>query len=299
MRHSAVGWLALPLIVGFLLVPQGRAASAKKALPQRFYFAQITDTHWGALDGLAQTRKAVTALNRLPMRLEFVVHTGDVFADSIRNERVVQEGLEAMQALRAPVYYVPGNHDILKDAPEDTTRLFRMYFGEVNSRVEVRGVLCLFVCTELLPGDSRSPAQAQRETLAELTRGIGGHPTLVFMHRPPVSDRLDPARRGDSAEEGGVGQWDAVLESAPGIKAVIAGHLHRDELHWIGRTPVYVAAPVARFWERQPSVRLYEYEDGRLQYWTIYLSDRVEDRSARAEGDQRPPYSKTVKPGKE
>ena len=66
-------------------------------------------------------------------------------------------------------------------------------------------------------------------------------------------------------------RWARLFNEQPEIKAVVAGHLHRDELHWIGSVPIYVASSLARFWDRQPSFRLYEYRDGKLGYWTIYL----------------------------
>jgi UDP-2,3-diacylglucosamine pyrophosphatase LpxH len=57
------------------------------------------------------------------------------------------------------------------------------------------------------------------------------------------------------------------------VKAVITGHFHRDELHWVGGRPVFAAPPVAGYWGRQASFRLYEYRDGRLSYRTIYLAE--------------------------
>jgi hypothetical protein len=57
------------------------------------------------------------------------------------------------------------------------------------------------------------------------------------------------------------------------IKAVITGHFHRDELHWTDGIPVFSAPPVAGFWGRQASYRLYEYRAGNLSYRTLYLAD--------------------------
>jgi hypothetical protein len=55
---------------------------------------------------------------------------------------------------------------------------------------------------------------------------------------------------------------------------VIAGHFHRDELHWVGDVPLFVCAPLAGYWGRQGSYRIYEYKDGRLGYRTQYLEGR-------------------------
>lgn len=247
--------------------PAGRAGADDAG----FYFVQITDTHWGARNTISTTRRAVEAINKLPVDVAFVVHTGDVFADAIRDEAVVKDGLAAMRLLKAPLYYVPGNHDIEAGAPDETRELFKTYFGAVSRKVEIKGVLCLFLCTEGL-SDEDGPAAgiAQRQWIERQIGKDERRPVLVFMHRPPVADRLASKTREEWGEEY-YPRWERLFEERPQIRALVSGHLHRDELHWIGPVPVFVAAPVAPFWDRQPSVRLYKYKDGRLTYWTMYL----------------------------
>jgi 3',5'-cyclic AMP phosphodiesterase CpdA len=258
--------------VGLLAMVPGCARAERD---ERFFFVQITDTHWGAGDTLSLTRSAVAMINKLPVPIEFVVHTGDVLADRIGDERMVRDGLEAMKALKAPVYYLPGNHDVLKDDYKKSARLFEQYFGALNGRIEVKGVACLFVCTEWPQGDTRSPGHAQREWVEDQLREVGNRPALVFMHKPPIQDILNETHAEDWEKENYHPRWAQLFDEHPGIKALVAGHFHRDELHWIRSVPVYVASSLAPFWDRQPSFRLYEYRDGRLSYWTIYL-----DRSA-------------------
>ncbi len=269
------------LIVVFLwcaglatVVPAGVDA-APGAREPHFFFAQITDTHWGAGDTVALTRTAVAMMNRLPVKLEFVVHTGDMLADRIGDERTVREGLDAMKSIKAPVYYVPGNHDILAVDAERTAKLFTQYFGPVNGRLEVKGVVCLFVCTESLDGDTRNLGRIQREWVEGQLKGMGGRPVLMFMHKPPVRDMLTEGSPSDWQKDDYHPQWKRLFDEHPEIKAVVAGHLHRDELHWIGSVPIHVASSLAPFWDRQPSFRLYEYRNGRLGYWTIYLNRTV------------------------
>jgi hypothetical protein len=57
------------------------------------------------------------------------------------------------------------------------------------------------------------------------------------------------------------------------VQAVITGHFHRDELHWLDGIPIFAAPPVAAYWGRQASFRLYEYRDGRLGYRAVYLQE--------------------------
>lgn len=234
-----------------------------------FYFVQITDSHWGARDGLALTRKAVDVINSLPVKIEFVAFTGDIFSDSISKDAVVSEGLAAMKGLKPPVYYVPGNHDVLKGDREATQARFERHFGPLNKAVQIGGVLCVFVCSEWAEGQQGRPEDVERQWIEKLLRR-GTLPTLVFMHRPPLHDVVKGSDGVMSWEDEDDARWTSFFENHREIKAVLAGHFHRDVMGWIGDVPVYVAPALARFWDRQPSFRLYRYRNGRVNYWTLY-----------------------------
>ena len=236
-----------------------------------WYFVQMTDTHWGARDGVALTRRVVESVNALAVEVEFVVVTGDLFSDSIKKEKVVADGLDAMKGLKAPVFYVPGNHDIVKTDIAQTVKLFEGRFGPLNRVAKIQGVTCLFLCTEMMEGETRTPGQVEREWV-EKQLGAGGakKPVLIFMHRPPIRDLLNGSDGAVSWDDQYDPRWERLFEAHPEVKAVFAGHFHRSELEWIGAVPVYVAGAVARFWDRQPSFRLYEYKDGRMNYWELY-----------------------------
>ena len=64
--------------------------------------------------------------------------------------------------------------------------------------------------------------------------------------------------------------WEKLVNTH-NVKAVIAGHFHRDEFHWLGHVPLYVSGPVANFWNRNATFRLYEYRNGQIGYRTQYL----------------------------
>lgn len=252
----------LLLVVGAMTI----AASAE----DRFYFVQITDTHWGSREGLALTSRAVAAINEIPLKFEFIVHTGDVTADAIADSNVVAKGLAIMKRLPAPVYYVPGNHDILRGDASETAQLFKRHFGPVSQRVDVGGVVCLFFYSEPLTSDHRIKGYDAKEWLDGNLKAAGRKPVLLFQHIPAVYDVRGQAGENAWADSYGPA-WLRFFERNPQVKAVIAGHFHRDELHWVGTTPVYVASSIADFWGRQASFRVYEYRDGRLGYWTVYL----------------------------
>jgi 3',5'-cyclic AMP phosphodiesterase CpdA len=77
-----------------------------------FYFVQITDTHWGDGDNVERTRAVISAINSLPIPIEFVVHTGDMTTRKMEDQNLIDSGLSIMKTCKFPVYYVPGNNDI-------------------------------------------------------------------------------------------------------------------------------------------------------------------------------------------
>ena len=123
----------------------------------------------------------------------------------------------------------------------------------------IKGVACLFLCSEICGGETRSAWQLERAAIEKMTEGTAD-PILIFMHRPPLRDLF--GNEGKEAESWGEvtdPSWARLFEKYPAVKGVFAGHFHRDETIWIGEVPVFVAPALARFWDRQPSFRLYEY----------------------------------------
>jgi Icc-related predicted phosphoesterase len=263
-------WLILVVILVGGCAPARESDKPVSAGGTHFYFIQISDTHWGAKDGMAMTRSAVEMIRKLPVRVEFVVVTGDLFADSIRNEQLVRDGIEVLRGAKVPVYCVPGNHDILQEDFTRTQALFDESFGVKEQKKMIRGVACLFLSSEIPPGEKRSAWQIERATI-ETVMGDSKAPALIFLHRPPLRDVLGNEGNGPGSwDEVADSRWLRLFEKYPGIKGVFAGHFHRDEMIWIGDVPVYAAPALARFWDRQPAFRLYEYRDGRINYWTLY-----------------------------
>jgi UDP-2,3-diacylglucosamine pyrophosphatase LpxH len=68
-------------------------------------------------------------------------------------------------------------------------------------------------------------------------------------------------------------RWNALVNDHH-VSDVLAGHFHRDELHWTGDVPIYVAEPLAGYYNRQGAFRIYTWEDGHLSYNTVYLDEK-------------------------
>jgi 3',5'-cyclic AMP phosphodiesterase CpdA len=269
--RNACMWAALVLLA--VLAPAAGGAASSKPSPGavHFYFVQITDTHFGDRDHLERTRLLVDQINRLPYEIACVVHTGDVFADSIKDETIVTQGLAVLGRLKAPVHILPGNHDILQGRLAQTFSAFARRIGPPIQKAEYHGVVFLCAYTEPAALGFTVPGYDPMQALETALASAAGRPVIVFHHRPAVEDFYENVSHkgwGDAARR----RLESLL-LGHNVKAVVTGHFHRDELHWLGGIPVFSAPPVAGYWGRQASFRLYEYRDGRLGYRTIYLED--------------------------
>jgi Icc-related predicted phosphoesterase len=245
----------------------GHAASADSA----FYFVQITDTHIGVAGHDQVVTQIVEMINALPMPLACVVHTGDLSSDQLDRPSFTSPGLAALRRIKAPLHFVPGNHDIIAKRPIETLAAWTNAVGPLCSAAEHNGVVFIFVFVEPLVRQIQVPDYDPLARLEQELKAAGNKPVLVFLHTPPMDDfyrNESHAGWSDQTRQ----KWMKLMKAA-NVKAVIAGHFHRDELQWIGDLPVYVAPPAARFYGRQPSFRIYEYSNGRLSYRTCYLQE--------------------------
>jgi Icc protein len=234
-----------------------------------FNFVQITDTHFGHLDHQHRTEKAVEMINSLPVPIKFVVHTGDITMDRTEDKEVVDSALSVMNKISVPVYYVPGNHDILIKKLDSTGKIYKEKFGELISKAEINGVLFLFVYTEPLARKFTVNGYEPFEELEKELKESGGKPVIIFHHSPSVDDFYNN-KFHEGWERETREQWVKLLNDY-NVKAVIAGHFHRDEHHWLGNVPLYISASIAGYWGRQASFRIYEYRNGKISYRTQYI----------------------------
>ena len=236
---------------------------------QHFYFAQMTDTHFGYKDNTNRTAKVVNAINALPLKIEAVVHTGDIFDECILDAGIVNEAKQTLGALKTPVYYLPGNNDIVEiDEAPAMRDAFVKHFGPVASKAEVKGVVFLMIYSEPL----RVDVKVDFDTLGWLRAALkdaGDKPVIVFTHTP-ISQDFYLNKMHDSWPAENRRKWETLISSNGNVKAVITGHFHRDELDWIGNTPQFVCPPVSSLFNRQLAFRVYEYNNGKIGYRTIY-----------------------------
>jgi len=252
-------WLVLP---GFASGGEGR-----------FYFVQITDTHLGIPGNKIRTDKVVKAVNGLPMEIVCVVHTGDIVDRTLQgDEGIFPDTLSIFKDLKSRIHFLPGNNDIrlggLTSTKKDREN-YEQYFGSLISRAEYNGVIFLFAYTDPLRQSAAMAGYDPLELLKQYLDTAKGKPVVLFHHGPSVDDFYNNKFHGGWSKT--VKENWVKLINRYNVKAVIAGHFHRDEFHWLGKVPLYVSPPVAEKWGRQACFRIYEYQNGKIGYTTQYL----------------------------
>jgi 3',5'-cyclic AMP phosphodiesterase CpdA len=236
-----------------------------------FWFVQITDTHWGVDDNLIRTRKAVAAIGALPVKIAFVLHTGDAVDRSAPDRlAALDSGCALLGKIACPVHYAAGNNDIRKKNFAEDAAQFRKRFGG-GARLIVTPEAVIITWFDFPVGEyARATAAEPLDTLDSLLRAAPKNlPVIVFQHFPVADDFYDGQFHPDwSASRRD--RFVALCESHR-VAAVICGHFHRDELHRFGTLSEFVAAPVAAKKGRQASLRLYHYENGAISYFTGYF----------------------------
>jgi Icc protein len=197
-------------------------------------FVHISDTHLHAdpqyVGNIARfsSRQGVAAIvneiNALPFEIDFVLHTGDVMTDPEHVEDYMVAHAY-LSPLRAPVYYVPGNHDrpdgirqyLMKQVitPSDD----QMYY-----EFEVKGVQVIALDSHRPNNASGTLGDSQLEWLDALCTRQDDRPLIVAVHHHPLllnAPWLDaiPLTNGDLLHQ-------ILLKAKHRLRAVFYGHIH-------------------------------------------------------------------------
>ena len=272
---------AAPLLAALFLAalrPQPAAGG------EVFRFVQISDTHQGQAIHQWRYRQAVEAINALPFPVDCVIHTGDVVSNGVKSPDVAAVASNIFASIRAPKAMCPGNHDIVFAGSDPTNRFFGTaeayvrHFGPLAQSVETPSALYVALCTESLRRKDAPPLPGF-DPLGWLEERLGrcppGKPVFVCTHVPDCDDFLGGEFRPAWDDPEALGAWRRLLSSHGGVKAVLAGHFHRNcyAEHADGGPPTIVAPCFASFWQRQAAFRVFTCEDGRLSWQDVYIED--------------------------
>jgi 3',5'-cyclic-AMP phosphodiesterase len=115
---GAVWTMAGGVLKGMPLGQSGRAGAAHAARGGGLQFVQISDSHIGFdkpanTDVTATLRAAIAKIKAAPQQPSFVLHTGDLTHLSKPAEFDTLQ--QVLSDLSVPVFFVPGEHDVLED----------------------------------------------------------------------------------------------------------------------------------------------------------------------------------------
>ena len=288
------------------------ALAALPAAAEPFRFVQISDTHQGRALHQYRYRQAIRQINALPFDVDAVVHTGDIVSFGLKSHEIAGAASNLFAQIRWPKIICPGNHDLRFDRVNDawTNRylravgVYRAFFGPLGQVRETEHAVYVAIDTEEIrqPDAPALPDFHPLEWLEETLSAVPPEkPVFVFTHVPDCDDYFRGEYTPGWSNEEGLRAWRAVLARHPNVKAVIAGHFHRNARveHPDGGPPTIVASCFANFWQRQGSYRVYSYEDGCLSYQDAYIEDPPPDARINYDGtlaEDEPPAEAPAQP---
>ncbi len=198
-------------------------------------FVHLSDTHIGPTREYGRhgvrsypcAAAAIEVVNGLPVRPDFVIHTGDVVTEP--NEDAYALAAELFARLQVPVYFVVGNHDTavsirkhLKMGPKtDLSSEELSYAFEVNGHRFV--VLDARAPDELDPHGLLSDAQLAvvRDEVAR------GDSSLTFFMHFPILPMNSPWMDNDMLVLNGAKLHEILRPARERIRGVFHGHIHQ------------------------------------------------------------------------
>jgi 3',5'-cyclic AMP phosphodiesterase CpdA len=208
------------------------ASLAADAATDDFYFVQLSDSHWGFEgppnpDARGTLPKAVTAVNALPRKPDFVIFTGDLTHttdDPKERRNRMAEFRDIVSKIDVEeVRFIPGEHD----ASLDNGRAFKEMFGPTRYTFDHKGVHFIVLDNVSDPG-----AQLGDEQLAWLSADLSKQAKdariVVFTHRP----LFDLYPQWDWATRDGAKAVDLLMPYAN--VTVFYGHIHQENHHMTG-----------------------------------------------------------------
>lgn len=206
-------------------------------LVSTLYFVHISDTHFGPTPDYSRhdhyplpcARQLVQIINTMPMRPDFVIHTGDVTTEP--DPRSYRLAAETFAHLEVPIYYVNGNHDTAEDIRRYLPMGPKDDLGDDPDRLsysfERNGFR--FLILDARGSDEIDPQGelpgSQLDLAAEESQR-DGPPLLVFVHYPVLplnSIWMDSNMLIMNGSE----LHQALLPARRRLRGVFHGHVHQ------------------------------------------------------------------------
>jgi 3',5'-cyclic-AMP phosphodiesterase len=168
------------------------SAAAAPAMQTPFTFAHISDSHIGFNkpanpDAIGTLREAIAKIRALPAKPPFMIHTGDI--SHLSKDDEFDNADEIIKEAGLPVFYVPGEHDILD---EERGAAYLARYGKNTKGAgwqsfDYNGVhfIGLVNVRDLKAGGLGNLGAGQLDWLEKDVRGLASStPIVVFAHIP-------------------------------------------------------------------------------------------------------------------
>lgn len=194
--------------------------------------AQISDMHINergaagiaGADAIGNLQACVARLNLLDPSPDLVLATGDLVRDGAPGEYAVLR--EILEPLRAPLYVIPGNHDIREALSEAFADAAYLPSGGALMRYTIEDYpVRLLALDTVVPGALHGLLDAERLAWLEARLAEAPErPSIVFMHHPPFKIGI---KMMDGMRCSGGAALGAIMERNPQVERIVCGHLHR------------------------------------------------------------------------
>ena len=194
--------------------------------------AQISDLHCREAGAAAllgadingNIGRAVARLNALDPQPDVVIATGDLTSGGTPAQYAALD--ELLSPLRAPLYLLPGNHDVRAAMFEAFGGRYGVEDGDFVRMVIEAGPLRLVGLDTVHPGRHDGILPADRlDWLDGTLAAAPAEPALIFMHHPPCVTGVWWIDKMGILE--GLEGLAAVLGRHEQVVGITAGHLHR------------------------------------------------------------------------
>ena len=239
LKLAGIGGIVFASGLGCSAVKSGGVIAESNEYNE-FYFAQLSDTHWGFTgpeanpDAAGTLPKAVAAVNELKVQPDFIVFTGDLThttEDPKERRRRLGEFKEIVGQLKVKdVRFMPGEHD----GSLDRSKAFQEFFGSTHYTFDHKGVH--FVVLDNVSDPRGRIGDEQLEWLdADLKKQKANAKIVVFTHRP----LFDLYPQWDWATADGSQATNILMQRAN--VTVFYGHIHQEHHHMTGHIAHHAA----------------------------------------------------------
>ena len=195
-----------------------------------FTFVQMSDTQIGFFDRAPYSQSdslmmaAVAAVNAVGP--EFILLTGDLVNDPYD---ALQDSLYRLRLaeLKAPVYVIPGNHDMKGFSEEEHAHYMSM---RNSDRFSFQVHDCAFIGFDsncILNGATEFEAAQKAWLQAQLAAARGARYIFVFLHCPIIREAIDEREDNSNFPVAKREEYIGLFKEY-GVTAVFAGHTHQE-----------------------------------------------------------------------